>query len=80
MADENHEIETKNKMFLRTLSVQDFRDFGLHQIAYIRKIERAGETGYSICAADGEEITVMETRDQAIMATRHNDLEPVTLH
>ncbi len=52
----------------------------MQQIAYIRTVDNDNSTLYSIRSADGEEISVMDTLDQAIIATRQNDLEPVTLH
>lgn len=70
----------KVRTALRNLSVKDFKDFGMQQIAYIRAIDNDNNTIYSVHSADGEEISVMDTLDQAIIATRKNDLEPVTLH
>lgn len=70
----------KVRTALRNLSVEDFKDFGMQQIAYIRAVNNNDSTLYSIRSADGEEISVMDTLDQAIIATRQNDLEPVTVH
>ena len=70
----------KVKTVLKNLSMQDFKDFGMQQIAYIRAVDNDNNTIYSIRSADGEEISVMDTLDQAIIATRQNDLEPVTVH
>ncbi|PCJ03205.1 MAG: hypothetical protein COB14_00280 [Alphaproteobacteria bacterium] len=72
----------KVRTALKNLSVKDFKDFGMQQIAYIRAVNNNNDnsTLYSIHSADGEEISVMDTLDQAIIATRKNDLEPVTLH
>ncbi|PCI54884.1 MAG: hypothetical protein COB36_08475 [Alphaproteobacteria bacterium] len=70
----------KVRTALKNLSVEDFKDFGMQQIAYIRAIDNDNSTIYSIRSADGEEISVMDTLDQAIIATRQNDLEPVTVH
>lgn len=80
MSDQNSENHMQKQSFLRSLSVQDLKDFGLHQIAYIRTIENDDKITYSIHSADGQEISVMDTLDQAITATRRNDLEPVTVH
>ena len=70
----------KVRTALKNLSVEDFKDFGLQQIAYIRTVDNDNNTIYSIHSADGKEISVMDTLDQAIVATRQNDLEPVTVH
>lgn len=66
---------------LKALSRQDFLKVGLHQIAYIKPVEKDhDETSYSIHAADGSEIVTLDTMDLAMAAIRHNDLHPVTLH
>ncbi|MGB4057428.1 MAG: DUF1150 family protein [Alphaproteobacteria bacterium] len=66
--------------FLKTLSAQDFRNFGVHQVAYIRPVVVENKKAYAIHAADGTPLSVMDTHDTAMVAVRHNDLEPVTVH
>ncbi len=80
MADNSSETNVKTKMYLRTLSVQDFKDFGLHQIAYIRQETAQNRPIFTVHSADGEELESMDSFDKAIHAARQNDLEPVTLH
>lgn len=65
---------------LKHLSTQDFLNFGIRQVAYIRPVSVENKTAYAIHAADGTPLSVLETRDSAIIAARHNDLEPVTVH
>lgn len=68
---------------LKELSVQDFLDVGLNQIAYIRCLETAEKSSsgsYSVHAADGSQISVMDSYDTAVAAIHINDLFPVTLH
>ena len=68
---------------LRRLSLQDFLHVGMDQIAYIRALPHAGESGehlHAIYAADGSQISVMESYDMAETAIRMNDLVPVTVH
>lgn len=65
---------------LKTLTQQDFLDFGLHQIAYIRPVRISNRKAYAIHAADGTPLSVMDTFDTAIIAVRHNDLEAATVH
>ena len=68
------------------LSVQDFLNVGLDQVAYIRCSEpldidaENGEDVYVVYAADGSQISVMDSYDTAVAAIRINDLFPVTLH
>jgi hypothetical protein len=69
--------EEKTLELLKELSVQDFLDVGLHQVAYIKCTK---DRSYSVHAADGSQISVMDSYDTAIAAIRVNDLFPVTVH
>lgn len=67
---------------LKQLTIQDFLDVGLHQIAYIKRVENDKESSdiYSIHAANGSQISVMDSYDTAVAAIWINDLLPVTVH
>lgn len=65
------------RQMLQNLSAQDFLNVGLHQVAYIRP-QRGGE--FSVHAADGSLLSLVESFDMAIAAVRHNDMQPVTVH
>jgi hypothetical protein len=65
---------------LKGLSRQDFLNFGMQQVAYIRPVHVQNRTAYAIHAADGTPLSVMDTFETAIIAVRHNDLEAVTVH
>ena len=68
---------------LEQLSVQDFLDVGLNQVAYIRRHTASQQDdghSYAIYAADGSQISVMNSLDTAMAAIRINDLFAVTLH
>ena len=62
------------------MSAQDFAAFGLHEVAYVKRVEAADETGYAIHAADGTRLSLMEDRDVALIAIRRNDMEPMSAH
>ena len=66
--------------FFKGLSAQDFRTFGVQQVAYIRPIIVQNKKAYAIHAADGTPLSVMDTHDMAVIAVRHNDLEAATVH
>lgn len=66
--------------FLKNLSTQDFLNFGIHEVAYIRQTLVEDRVAYAIHAADGTPLSVMDTQDSAAIVVRHNDLEPVTVH
>lgn len=75
--DNNSIDEEKTSTLLKELTIQDFLDVGLDQVAYIR---RADDQSFSVHAADGSQISVMDTYDTAVAAIRVNDLFPVTVH
>ena len=65
---------------LKNLSSQDFLNFGLDQVAYIRPVEVDGEEVFAIHRADGTPISIAETMDGAFISARHNDLEPLAVN
>lgn len=81
MQDNNFDQEDTLEL-LKQLTIQDFLDVGLDQVAYIKRLvgdEEASDI-YAIHAADGSQISVMDSYDTAIAAIRVNDLHPVTVH
>ncbi len=80
MTDRQIAINQKTKTVLKNLSVQDFKNFGLQQIAYIRAIQDGDDINYSVHSADGKKLSVMDSLDEAIITTRQGNLEPVTVH
>ncbi|MGH1404689.1 MAG: DUF1150 family protein [Alphaproteobacteria bacterium] len=80
MAEKNLETEKDIHSVLRNLSTHDFKNFGLNQIAYIRSFDNEGTLNYAIHDADGEEVAVLSSRDEAIVVSRQKDLEPVIVH
>jgi len=62
------------------LSDQDFLTFGLHDMAYIRRVDMNGDISYMVHAADGTPISTMEDKGSALAAVLTNDLTPITLH
>lgn len=72
--------DTKTKkQDLKTISFQDFLSLGIQDVAYVKKVSVGDKTSYAIHAADGTPLLVMDTLNAALIAVRHNDLEPVTL-
>lgn len=68
------------KSTLKNLSHQDFLNFGLHHIAYIKPVVSDEGPAYAIHAADGTALSVLDSLDSAIHLARHNNLFPVTIH
>lgn len=75
--DNNSITEEKTLELLKELTIQDFLNVGLDQVAYIKCAE---DESFSVYAADGSQISVMDSYDTAVAAIRVNDLFPVTLH
>jgi hypothetical protein len=74
----NHEDELD---LLKSLTIQDFKKVGLDQIAYIREVDMPNDEGhFSIHAADGSQISIMDSYDMALVAVRMSDLHAVTVH
>lgn len=62
------------------MSAQDFAAFGLHEVAYVKRVDVAAESGYAIHAADGTRLSLMEDREVALITIRRNDMEPMSAH
>lgn len=71
---------TEPSDILKNLSKQDFLNFGMQQVAYIRPVQIQSRQAYAIHAADGTPLSIMDTMDTALIAVRHNDMEPIRLH
>lgn len=77
----SHDQNTSNfKEILKKLSSQDFMNFGIQDIAYVRTHNISGKKLFIIHKADGQKLSVMNSMDDAISVARYNELEPVTVH
>lgn len=65
---------------LRKLSAQDFQNFGAPHVAYIRAANVQGKTLYFLHGADGQQLSAMNSLNDALAIAHHNDLEPVAVH
>lgn len=65
---------------LRNISAQDFLNFGLHEVAYVRPVQQQGQLLWSLHAADGTPLAVQSTAHLAAVLARQNGMEPVTLN
>ena len=65
----------------KELSMERFAALGTADFVYIRPIEdEEGDTLYSICAADGEQLAVIDSLEDAVLTAQLNDFELVTVH
>lgn len=77
----NDAIENNVRSLLKGLSSGDFLKIGMNEIAYIRPLDSlADHTVFAVHAADGTQLSILDTMDMAMATLRHNDLVPVTLH
>lgn len=58
----------------------DLLTFGLHQVAYVRRVRVMKREVYSVHAADGTPISVVENENLAQDLINQNDLEVVRVH
>jgi len=79
---------------LRHMDIETLAGLGVPNIVYVREIlagELAGELGgqleipadtklYSVHAANGERMAVVDDRDLAFAGAKQYDLEPVSVH
>ncbi len=73
---------TQGRDILKEMTPCDFLKIGIDEIAYVRPMSVRGveKKVYAIHAADGTQLSVMETLDLARATLAHNDLMQVTLH
>ncbi len=64
----------------RPMSQSDFANWGLPQLAFIKRIMVDDAVGWSIHAADGTQVGLAPSRDLAFAAVRQHELEPVSVH
>lgn len=62
------------------MSAGDLAAWGGDFIAYLRPMDLDGRTVFIIHAADGREIGMASTRNEAIVAVMQNDMEPASVH
>jgi hypothetical protein len=79
----NHTLNPNDvRALLKELSARDFLRIGMDEIAYVRAVSLSGadKKAFAIYAADGTQLSILDTMDMAMATLRHNDLVPVTLH
>mgnify|MGYP002529035287 FL=1 len=63
-----------------SMSLHDFTEWGVREVAYIKPVEMNGRTVYAIFAANGRQLAVTENLDAAHGLLFQNGLEPQGLH
>ncbi len=65
---------------LRVISLHDLSILAIEDVAYVKPMDVAGRTVYAIHAADGTRLGIAHDRDNAFVAVRQHDLDPVSVH
>lgn len=65
---------------LKHLSIQDFAQLGLPNLAYVRRVVINDEIRFAIHAADGSTMGVAPDIEVAFAAVRQHDMEPLSVH
>ena len=64
----------------RTMTINDFAQWGREDVAYVKRAVVNGQLGWSIHAADGTAIGFAPERDLAMAAIVQNELEAQSVH
>ena len=65
---------------LQPMSVPEFSQLGVGQVAYIRPLVVNGMPAFGIYSAAGQQLAVVPTRESAVGIVRQNEMEPASLH
>ena len=84
MTEKNNTTQFHNEPsardLLKGLSNDDFLNFGIQDIAYVRAVDVEGQKAYAIHAADGTPLSVVEDEREAYILAKQNDLETTQIH
>jgi hypothetical protein len=64
----------------KQLPAQEFVALGLQNLAYLKPVTMNDHLAFSVHAADGTPMAVIDNRALAEAAVRQHDLEPVSVH
>ena len=71
------------RSYARNLSSEKFQGYGLDNLAYVRAVPADADDdtqAYIVYAADGSQISIMDSHEAAIAAIYINNLNPVMLN
>jgi hypothetical protein len=64
----------------QAMSETDFANWGLPEVAFVKRVVIDDAEGWSIHAADGTQMGLASTRDLAFAAIKQHELEPMSVH
>lgn len=62
------------------LSELDANIMELSPMAYVRPVNTKEGISYAVCSADGTQLALFDSQDEAWFAAKQHDLEPVHIH
>lgn len=62
------------------MSEADFANWGLPEVAFVKRMRADDMDGWSIHAADGTQMGFAPSRDLAFAAIKQHELEPLSVH
>ena len=65
---------------IHQLTTQEFAQFGLSDLAYVKPVVVDDQPLFEVYAADGRQMAVMRDRATAVAALLQHDLEAVSVH
>jgi hypothetical protein len=65
---------------IRAMSPDEFAQFGVTKVAYVKPVVVNGTQGFAIHAADGTPMAIADNRDLALAAIVQHELVPVLVH
>lgn len=80
MSTKNIDSTREVALSLKSLSVQDFKNFGKDQIAYLRSENQGEKEFFSAYGADGERLGMFQDRQDAILEVHARSLDLVIMH
>ena len=60
MKDNNSNSDQFSAEILKNISSQDFLNFGMQDLAYVREVQEDGQTRFAIHAANGMPLSVVD--------------------
>ncbi|MEM9470038.1 MAG: DUF1150 family protein [Pseudomonadota bacterium] len=64
-----------------TISAEKFKQIGLDEVAYVKPVELDDkQIAYAVHAADGTQLSILDSYALAVASVRHHDMHPVTVH
>jgi len=65
---------------IRAMSPDQFAQFGVTKLAYVKPVIVNGTQGFAIHAADGTPMAIADNRDLALAAIVQHELVPLLVH